>query len=176
MDALSPGFWVRFDRAVEMFLYYASALLLLAIATLVIGIVVMRYFFALSPIWGEDVPRILFIWMTYLGIAVATKRGQNLRVTFILEKVPPKPRLALELAMHAIVIAMIATIAWHSWPVIQLTLGMRQLSTGWSMAVSFIPFTLAAVLMIVYTLQLMRKAVRDYQSGHYQAGLTGGGH
>ena len=171
MDSSPPrGFWARFDHGVEMFLYYASAALLLAIATLVIFIVFMRYFFALSPIWGEDVPRILFIWMTYLAIAVATKRGQNLRVTFIIEKLAPRPRLVLELAMHVIVIAMIATIAWHSWPVIQLNMGMRQLSTGWSQVVSFIPFTLAAVLMIVYTLQLMRKAVRDYH-----AGLTAGG-
>jgi TRAP-type C4-dicarboxylate transport system permease small subunit len=137
--------------------------------------VLMRYFFAASPIWGEDVPRILFIWMTYLGIAVATKRGQNLRVTFILEKFPPRARITLELAMHAVVIAMIAVIAWHSWPVIQLNMGMRQLSTGWSQAISFIPFTLAAVLMIVYTLQLMRKAVRDYQAGLYSAGPTTAG-
>lgn len=168
MNAPPDRFWARFDRAVEMFLYYASAALLLAIAALVLYVVFMRYVFSASPIWGEDVPRILFIWMTYLGIAVATKRGQNLRVTFIIEKLPPRPRVVLELAMHAIVIAMIVTIAWHTWPVIQLNAGMRQLSTGWSQAISFIPFTLAAVLMIVYTLQLMRKVVRDYQ-----ASLTG---
>jgi len=158
------GFWARFDRATELALFYASAALLLAIAGLVLYVVLMRYFFAASPIWGEDVPRVLFIWMTYLGIAVATKRGQNLRVTFVLEKLPPRPRLMLELVMHAIVIAMIAAIGWHSWPVIELNLGMRQLSTGWNQAVSYTPFTLAAVLMIVYTLQLMRKAVRDYQA------------
>lgn len=176
MDSTPRGFWARLDRAVELFLHYTSAALLLMIATLVLYVVLMRYFFAQSPIWGEDVPRILFIWMTYLGIAVATKRGQNLRVSFIIEKMPARPRLVLELAMHVIVVVMIGVIAWHSWPVIQLNMGMRQLSTGWSQAISYIPFTLAAVLMIVYTLQLMLKAVRDYQAGLYGPGLPGGGH
>lgn len=173
METAPRGFWARVDRAIELVLYYASALLLLAITAIVLYVVAMRYLFAQSPIWGEDVPRILFIWMTYIGIAVATKRGQNLRVTFILEKIPPLPRLVLELAMHAVVIAMIAAIAWASRPVIELNLGMRMLSTGWSQAVSYIPFTLAAVLMIVYTLQLMRRSVRDYQAGLHQVGLSG---
>lgn len=172
MDTSTRGILARLDRAVELFLYYVSAALLLAITALVLYVVAMRYLFAQSPIWGEDVPRILFIWMTYLGVAVATKRGQNLRVTFILEKLPARPRLVLELAMHVVVIAMIAAIAWASWPVLQLNLGMRMLSTGWSQIVSYIPFTAAAVLMIVYTLQLMLRAVRDYRAGLYRPGAT----
>lgn len=173
MDATRRGFWARFDRAVELILFYASALLLLAITVIVLYVVFMRYFFAASPIWGEDVPRILFIWMTYLAVAVATKRGQNLRVTFIIERLPPRLRLGLELVMHAIVIAIIAAIAWHTQLLIELNLGIRQLSTGWSQAVSYIPFTLSAVLMIAYTLQLMRRSLRDYRAGLYER-PTGG--
>lgn len=155
--------WQRIDTAVEYALYYVSGTLLIGIAIAVFYNVVMRYLFSSSALWAEDVPRILFLWAMYLGVAVATKRGQNLRVTFVIDRFPPLARLVLEVAMHLMVIAMIVTIVWQNRLVIELNAGIVMLSTGWSQVIRYIPLSLSGVLMALYTLHLIRRSIRDYQ-------------
>ncbi len=153
----------KLDSFIETTLYYASGLLLLIIATAVFYAVLMRYAFNEPPLWADEAPRAFFLWMTYLGIAVATKRGQNIRVTHFIDQVPPKPRLILELFMHTLVLIMLASLVWYNMPVIQLQAGGKMLSTGWSFVWLFAPLTVGSVLMLFYQARLMLRSVSDYQ-------------
>ena len=55
----------RVDRALEMLVYYASALLMLALAGVILYAVVLRYFFNAAPSWSEGVPRVAFLWVSW---------------------------------------------------------------------------------------------------------------
>ena len=114
------SFFGRVDIALDRFLYYGSSLLLIILAITVIYTVFMRYIFNMSPPWAEDAPRVFFLWLTYLGIAVATRRGQNIRVTFFVDKLPARWRFYLDIFMHTCVLVMVAVLFWYSWPLIQL--------------------------------------------------------
>lgn len=61
-----------------------------------------------------------FMWMTFLGLALATRCGENIRVTYFIEKLGPKQRLVLELFMHLLVIATMIVILWFSFRIIRL--------------------------------------------------------
>ena len=93
----------KLDEFLEKALHYISGLLLMIIAIIVFVAVVMRYVFNEPPLWADEAPRVFFLWMTYLGIAVATKRGRNIRVTHFIDKFAPKPRVILETFMHCLV-------------------------------------------------------------------------
>jgi TRAP-type C4-dicarboxylate transport system permease small subunit len=153
------------DRALEAALYYASAALMLALTGVILYAVVARYFFNAAPIWSEEVPRVIFLWLTYLAVAVAVKRGQSLRVTFLLEKLAPLARLWLELAMHLSILAMLAFLLWHNIPVIELNRGSRMLATQWSDAVRYWPLSVGCVLIGLYQLRLILRSVADYHGG-----------
>jgi len=127
-----------------------------------------------SPLWGEEAPRVIFIWMSYLGVAVATRRGQNLRVTFLLDKMAPRLRLILEMFMHAMVVIMLVVLFWYVWPIIRLTSTMIMLSTGWPHSVSYIPLPIACALMLVYQGKLVARSLREYRDGTW-ARLAGKG-
>lgn len=163
----SEGILARADVLLDRALYYTSALLLIATATVVIYTVVGRYIFNNSPLWAEDVPRVFFLWMTYLGIAVATRRGQNIRVTFFIEKMPPKPRFYLDMFMHGCVLIMLITILWNVWPLIRLNLAGTMLSTGWSDAVSWFPLPVGAALMLMYQARQALQSYRDFCGGKF---------
>lgn len=163
----SEGILARADVLLDRALYYTSALLLIATATVVIYTVVGRYIFNSSPLWAEDVPRVFFLWMTYLGIAVATRRGQNIRVTFFIEKMPPKPRFYLDMFMHGCVLVMLITILWNVWPLIRLNLAGTMLSTGWSDAVSWFPLPVGAALMLMYQARQALQSYRDFCGGKF---------
>ena len=151
------------DRALELAIYYASAALMLALTGVILYTVVARYFFNAAPAWSDEVPRVIFLWVTYLAIAVAVKRGQTLRVTFILERIPPLPRMLLEMFMHLSIFVMLAFLVWHNMPVIELGRQTKMLATQWSDATRFWPLSVGCVLIGFYQIRLVLRTVSDYQ-------------
>ena len=152
------------DRALEAALYYASAALMLGLTAVILYAVVARYFFNAAPIWSEEVPRVAFLWITYLAIAVAVKRGQGLRITFLLERLPPLPRVLVEMFMHLAIFVMLAFLVWHNRPVIELNAQTRMLATQWPDATRFWPLTVGCVLIGLYQLRLVLRSWQDYRA------------
>jgi TRAP-type C4-dicarboxylate transport system permease small subunit len=155
----------RADRALELAIYYLSAGLMLGLTGVILYAVVARYFFNAAPSWSEEVPRVLFLWVTFLAIAVAMKQDRSLRVTFLLDKLPPAAKLWVELVMHASVFVMLAFLLWHNVPVIQLNSNTRMLATQWSDALRYWPLSVGCVLMGLYQLRLVMRTLAEYRTG-----------
>lgn len=153
----------RLDRALEFTIYYLSAALMLALTLVILYAVVARYFFNAAPAWSDEVPRVIFLWCTYIGIAVAVKRGQSLKVTFVLDRLPPLGRLSLEMFMHVSIFVMLAFLLWYNLPVIELGRQTKMLATQWSDAVRFYPLSVGCVLIGLYQLRLVIKTIQDYR-------------
>ena len=154
----------RADRALEGALYYGSGLLMLGLTGVILYTVVARYFFNASPIWAEEVPRVIFLWVTYLAVAVAVRRGQSLRITVVLDKLPRVARLLVEVFMHLAILLMLGFLVWHNRPVIELNSQTRMLATQWADSVRFWPLTTGCVLIALYQLRLLIKSFRDHRA------------
>ena len=152
------------DRALEGTLYYGSALLMLGMTAVILYTVVARYFFNASPIWAEEVPRVMFLWVTYLAVAVAVRRGQSLRITVLLDKMPRLARLLVEVFMHLAILVMLAFLVWHNRPVIELNSQTRMLATQWADSVRFWPLTAGCVLIGIYQLRLLIRSIREHRA------------
>ncbi len=153
----------RLDRALELAIYYASALLMLALTLVILYAVVARYFFNAAPAWSDEVPRVIFLWCTYLAIAVAVKRGQSLKVTFLLDRLPPLARLWLEMFMHGSIFVMLAFLLWNNMPVIELGRQTKMLATQWSDAVRFWPLSVGCVLIGLYQVRLVIRTIQEHR-------------
>ncbi len=136
---------------------------MLALTGVILYAVVARYFFNASPAWSDEVPRVLFLWGTYIGIALAAKRGQSLKVTFVLDRLPPLARLWLEMFMHASIFVMLAFLLWHNVPVIELGRQTKMLATQWPDAVRFWPLSVGCVLIGLYQVRLVLKSLQEYR-------------
>ena len=152
------------DRALQGALYYGSALLMLGMTGVILYTVVARYFFNASPIWAEEVPRVIFLWVTYLAVAVAVRRGQSLRITFLLEKMPPLARLLTEAFMHLAILVMLGFLVWHNRPVIELNSQTKMLATQWADSVRYWPLTVGCILIALYQTRLLIKSLKDYRA------------
>jgi len=159
----------RADRALERLLYFASALLMLALTGVILYAVVMRYFLNAAPSWSEEVPRVAFLWVSYLAIAVAVKRGQSLRVTFLLDRLPPLARVWLEMFMHASIFVMLGYLFWHNIPVIELNRGSRMLATQWPDSMRYWPLSVGCVLIGFYQLRLVIRSLAQYRAAQGSA-------
>jgi tripartite ATP-independent transporter DctM subunit len=94
--ASPTGFAVRLDRATTATLEYATAaLIVVEIVILFVGIVA-RYVFHSPLIWSDELASLLFLWLAMLGSALALRRGEQMRMTALVNRVRPELRPFLE--------------------------------------------------------------------------------
>ena len=125
--------------------------------------VTLRYVFNEPPLLADEAPIAFFLWMTYLGIAVATKQGKNIRVTHFIDKISAKPRVFLETFMHCLVLIMLGALVWYNTPILNLQSGGSMLSTGWSFLWLYSPVTVGSSLMLFYQTRLMVNTILVYK-------------
>jgi TRAP-type transport system small permease protein len=126
----------------------ACGIVLALFTALVLYSVAMRYFFNNPPMWGEDIPKLLFVWLSFVGGGLAYMLGYNIRMTSVVESLPRPAQVAIELAMRALTIAMLVVIVWYSIPIVELSMYRRVLATGLSDGWTYIALPIGAVLMI----------------------------
>ena len=148
------------SNIIEWAFYYAGAALMLTMTGTMVYVVTMRYFFNSPPLWGEDVPRVLFIWMVFITLGLAIKMGLNIRVTALTGALPRRTRLIVEATMHVLVLIFLVVLLVGAKPVIELNMGGRMLSTGWSNAVTSIPLAIGAAIAFAYQARALWLVVR----------------
>ena len=98
----AAAFGAHLDRAIGVFLEATTAALVVAeIVILFVGILA-RYVFHRPLVWSDELASILFLWLAVLGSALAFRRGENLRMTTLVNKLsPPAQRLFAAIALAA---------------------------------------------------------------------------
>ncbi|MEM8590283.1 MAG: TRAP transporter small permease [Pseudomonadota bacterium] len=156
-DLSGPRLWLDWGRRL---FFSLCGLTLILFTGLVLYSVIARYFFNAPPIWGEDVPKLLFVWLTFVGAAFAGMMGMNIRVTYLVDKMTPLVRRRVEIAMHVIVCFLLVLILWYSVPIIELTSRGTMLSTGWSNALTYLALPTGAALTLVHQIWRVVKLAR----------------
>ncbi|WP_158971332.1 TRAP transporter small permease [Chachezhania sediminis] len=128
---------------------FICGLLLLLFTGLVLYSVIMRYAFSAPPMWGEEMPKMLFVWMIFLGAGFAYLSGHNIRMTALAELMPDGVRRAIEIVMHLAVVGMLIGILWYSVPIIKLTSRSVSYATGLSEGWKFWALPIGACLLLV---------------------------
>jgi TRAP-type C4-dicarboxylate transport system permease small subunit len=141
-------------------LWYAAGLLLIVITALVLYATFARYLFNAAPIWGEDVPRVLFIWLTFLAAPPAMLMGLNIRVGLLIERLPARIAKPLEVTMHLLVLGMLGVLFWWSLPILRLRWAGTMMTTGWSNAVFILPLTIGCFGMAAAQAVLLWRVLR----------------
>jgi len=129
--------------------------------------VVRRFVFAYSSVWGEETARYAFIYLVWIGAAVAVRDRTHIRIDVLMHYLPPRGRallyltgdlLTLLLACFAIYLSMQTVMV--SWKYGSVTDGLRIIQVWFLLAVPF-GFT----VMLVRLTQSMHRDTRDLIAG-----------
>lgn len=137
------------NKKARLIASYLCAIVLVTFTSLVLYSVVMRYFFSAPPMWGEDLPKLLFVWLSFMGAGFAYLMGANIRMTVLIDKVAKGPRRLIEFTMHLMIVAMLLTIMWYSIPVLRLAAGGTSLATGLPDILTYLPLPIACLFLLV---------------------------
>jgi tripartite ATP-independent transporter DctM subunit len=137
--------------------HVAGALVLVEIFVLLAG-VTARYAFHDPLVWSDEVAGILFLWLSMLGAVVALRRGEHMRMTGVVSRVPAGARAILETLSLTVPLAFLALVLWPAFQYMQEEMPVvspaMEISNGWR--ASALPVGVA-LMGIVAVLRLVRR-------------------
>jgi TRAP-type C4-dicarboxylate transport system permease small subunit len=128
----------------------AGALLAAIVVISLIG-VVGRYVLNLSVPWTEELPRILLVWLTFVGAVIATVKKRHIRVDTLLERLKDsRAGRIVEIGVISVSIVALSIWAWVSLPLLGESSHTVMPATGIRIFWSRIALPVACVLMVIY--------------------------
>ena len=152
---------IRLLSGTERLVEWLMALALAVMVTLVFGNVVLRYAFNTGITWAEEVARLMFVWMIFLGAILALRRNAHIGVEILQAKLPAYARRISAIISHLLMLFGLWLFASGSWT--QTVIGLNTFSTvlGYPTALMAGAGLLCAVTMIVIVgLNLLRIVLR----------------
>jgi len=133
---------------------------LLAVLGVLLGVqVLLRFAFGLGYAWMEEIARMLFIWVIFLGAVVAMRDNLHIRVEAGLALFPRRARKFVAWAGDLALFAFCLAMCWHGIELVAstLTLDFRLTSTRLSM---FWPYL---IVPLSFGLQAVRLAMWHFR-------------
>lgn len=160
MNAETKPIWQRASEAAM-----AACLAVMSLAVFVN--VVLRYGFGSGVAASEELSRLLFVWMVFIGATAAYPLGEHMAFTSLLLPLRDKPRalLAMTLLIRATVVLACVLLAWGAWKQVVVGLDSRSVVLGYSSALLPLPALLSAVVIgVIALIQLLKATPLEF--GH----------
>jgi len=146
----------RVNSIIDGVVFYLLAAALAGLVGICFVQVVARYVFSASFSWAEEVSIVLMVWATWGGAALSVKQGTHLRILIIVEKLKPRTRWALELALNTLAIVFLVVVGITSKTIIAGMANMTLFSLpSVPMNVMYISVPVGCFLMIYYFLRVI---------------------
>lgn len=132
-------------EALEVLIVACLALM----ALLVFGNVVLRYGFNSGIAFSEEVSRLLFVWLVFLGTVLASREHAHLGVDSLVRRLPKPARQACVLVSGVLMIVMCGLLFWGAWQQAGINLDNAMPVTGIPYAVLYAAGVAAALGLTV---------------------------
>lgn len=143
----------------------ATAILLLAIVAITFLQVLLRYVFGNPLSWGEELSRYIFVWITFLGAAVAFARDTHIRVDALVNAIGLRRRRRIELFRRAVELVAVAVLLYSGTLVAWRYKDVGFYSLPQAPLVFFpLAVPVAAILMAYYALRRFAASRRSTRS------------
>lgn len=141
----------------------ATSILILWGTVVVVFLQIMaRYVFKVPLVWTEEVARFAFIWLAFVGVAVTERQKAHFRVTFVVEKAPPRLRFAIWILVE---LCILVTLVLFFFEAIKYTkLGAQNVSAVMQLHLNYIYASLPAFVVLAL-INRLRAVVRTLRSG-----------
>ncbi len=153
----------------------AAFLVVVEIVILLAG-VIFRYVIDHPLVWTDELAEILFLWLVSLGAVVALRRGEHMRMTFVVGKLPAAAQSFLQRISALAVLIFIGIIIVPGIPFMAqqqaITTPTLQIPGSWEIAGELVAF---AMLFIAAVQQFFAGASWRELAGAVAVGLVIGG-
>ena len=155
----------RVDRTLEAIEHWIIIpLLACLLAFITVGVfiqVVMRYVFATSFLWGEELSLFAFIWSVFLGAVVGVRRRIHLGFDFLPELLTGRWAVAQRLVINLSILAVALLLLLEGWTFALLSVQRLSPALGISLFVPTLVIPISGGLMSLIVLRDLAQDVRQ---------------
>jgi len=130
--------------------------------------VVLRYGFGSGIAASEELSRLLFVWMVFIGATAAYPAGEHMAFTSLVGLLREKPALfgVATAVIRVLVVLGCALLAWGAWQQVVVGLDSRSVVLGYPVALLPLPALLCATAIGVMALiELIQRRPLDLGHG-----------
>jgi len=141
----------------------ASGLMAICLGVMAVSVflnVVLRYGFGSGVAASEELSRLLFVWMVFIGATAAYPAGEHMTFTSLVGLLHHKPRamLAATLLIRLLVVASSGMIAWGAWQ--QVIVGLDSYSVVLRYPTALLPlpaFLCTSAICLMALVELIKR-------------------
>jgi TRAP-type C4-dicarboxylate transport system permease small subunit len=126
------------------------ALLMLLLIGLVSAQIFMRYVVHAPLTWSEELARMTFVYLTFIGAGLAFHRRENLRLGVLTDALSVRARLWLRASTYLVEIAFIGIVLVYSVPLLRRLYPAHTPALEWSMDCFYAGVAVGGVVILVY--------------------------
>jgi TRAP-type C4-dicarboxylate transport system permease small subunit len=116
-----------------------------------------RYVLVRTFMWYDEIARLCFVWMVFLGAAVGVRRGSHFRLHLVVDRLGP----GVVRAAHALSVVVIAAfggvLVYYGLKLVELGQFQQTPVMGLSKAYVYASMPVGGALMIAYALAGLRR-------------------
>ena len=154
----------RFQRTTNALM--AACLGVMAVAVFIN--VVLRYGFGSGIAASEELSRLLFVWMVFLGATAAYPAGEHMAFTSLVGMLQKRPRAMafMTVLIRLLVILGCVLVAWGAWQQVVVGMDSKSVVLGYSAALLPLPaFLSCTVIGVMAIIELVRREPLDLGHG-----------
>ncbi|MFA9950685.1 TRAP transporter small permease [Dentiradicibacter hellwigii] len=142
-------------RSIEALMAFFLAVMIVLVFTNV----VLRYVFSTGFEWSEEIARLCFIYLVYLGAIGAMRENQHLIIDSVLSRIPDIWQKAIYFLVQVGIIWMMVVLIRGSWQLVMQNLGDRWVATQFPIYLVYAVGLVTGVSIIVIALANLYRLV-----------------
>ena len=163
-------------RAVALLVEAPTVIAVLAEVVVLFCGVVARYVFHRPLIWSDELASIIFLWLAMFGAALALQRGGHMRLSYVVDRLPPRGRAVAEVLNIGVPLLFVALIMPAALDYAEDQAFMETPALAWSGLVRAAAMPAGLLLIgLSAVLKLACHRVRDLAAGALLLGAVAAG-
>ena len=119
-----------------------------------------RYVMARTFTWYDEIARLLFVWIVFLGAAVGVRRSAHFRLHLLVDRFPPGLRRVAHVVGVLVVMGFGLLLIQQGWKLVELGQFQRTPVMGLSKQYVYLSVPAGGILIILYSLPHLWRALR----------------
>jgi TRAP-type C4-dicarboxylate transport system permease small subunit len=148
------------ERSLKLFIFCLMVLLAFLVALQVFS----RYVLNNPTSWSEEAANFTQVFMVFIGGSLAILKKQTLRITFLVDRLPPRLVIYIDFIMRILIVLFLFTMIYYSFFVIVRLHNQFTSGLGMSKSIVYISVPLGGILLLIATIRELHENYLRWRS------------
>lgn len=131
--------------------------------------VLARFIFKIPVVWSEEVVRMSFVWLIFLGSAIAVKEGTHLTLDMLVSEFSARWQYIARMSVLALIFIASGVICYGGFSYVLRNIGKTAVTMPIPANIVYISAPIAGLLMMFFTVeQVMNQTAAYFKKGGEQ--------